>query len=844
MLEASTKSILLDWPGKSSKYAGEEHPAVYHMLDVAAVAELLLEPCDFPHRWKAAFTVLIGLHDLGKVGNSFRNMLRVGEIQTIKHWELTEAWLVGHEARWHERFEADERVWKTLIGAIAGHHGRPSERAERYFSRFREQEGEHAKRDIPSIVTDLLKLWPDASLADLTRDAANKLSWQLSGLTVAADWVGSNTQWFPAQFPTLSLSDYLIRARKQAQSAVHAAGLNTASVRSDNLDALFDFTLRPMQHAALDIALPDGQMLAFIEDETGAGKTEAAMILAHRMLAAGKARGLYLALPTMATADAMFTRAQEFMGRIFNMPSLTLAHGRASLSTPFRNLIGRSVLNSEDEDDVTCTPWLADNRRRALLANVGIGTIDQALLAVMPTKFSTLRLWGLASKILVVDEAHEIAGDHYMVKLLAALLQVHAAQGGSAILLTATLPLQDRAKLTRAFAEGAGNEWPEDTSLCYPSLSIPGGEARREFDQEPGLKGAVSISRIAAMDEAIDLLVQSAAQGAACVWIRNSVDEAIAAAAALRARGTSVSLLHARFAFSDRKTIEAEELKRFGRDGLGREGRVLVATQIVESSLDLDFDVMVSDLAPIAALIQRAGRLWRHMTLRPRYQRVVPEAILHVLSPDPEIVLDAEWLKPTLGRGAFVYPIADQWRTAKTIFEIGKIQSPAGLRDLIESVSSATEKMPVPLPLQAAELERQGLGYAEGTLASCNLINFEKGYRDGGAGANDMTFPTRLGHPTQTLVLARRQDGRLIPWSTLPQDQNEPWMPWILSEVQAAKRRLKGLSLPESTLPDIVAVTQDWPEWRRKSVTLCPVDEHGVICTGLRYDSKQGLLFE
>lgn len=149
----------------------------------------------------------------------------------------------------------------------------------------------------------------------------------------------------------------------------------------------------------------------------------------------------------------------------------TLTHGRAGLSVPFRDLVvGRAVAG----EDVTAIAWLADNNRRALLADIGIGTIDQALLAVMRARFSALRLWGLSSKILIVDEAHEIQGDGYMAALLETLLRVHAGQGGSAILLSATLPVAARDRLNRAFAEGAGRQVQTDVSRAYPALSVNG----------------------------------------------------------------------------------------------------------------------------------------------------------------------------------------------------------------------------------------------------------------------------------------------------------------------------------------------------------------------------------
>lgn len=824
-------SHMLHWPGKSGRDGGPEHPALYHMLDVAAVAERLLRVSPFPDRWKAAFTLLVALHDLGKIGAEFREMIRNGRPQAARHWELTEAWLLDHE--WlTDRLNADPYAMHALIPAIAGHHGRPSRQDERFFVRMRSGAGAEAAADIPAAIEALADLWPEASLDGLDEIEAMQLSWWLAGLTTAADWIGSNATWFPARSPDLSLAEYLALARGAAARHVPEAGIAGVAARDG---VLFDFTLRPMQQAAVSVPLPDGPMLAFIEDETGAGKTEAALILAQRMLLAGKGRGLFFALPTMATSDAMFVRASQVVGRLLENPTLVLAHGRAGLSVPFRDLQTGRIRS----DDVTCTEWLADDRRRALLADVGIGTVDQALLAVMRARFSALRLWGLASKILIVDEAHEISGDGYMAILLERLLQAHAAQGGSAILLTATLPLNARARLTRGFAAGAGRDWTAADDPAYPALTIPGAQVP-PVAATPSPKGVVKVERLPDAEAAADLLARSAQAGAACVWVRNAVDDAIAVVDLLRARGVEASLLHARFALCDRKRIETAELARFGRKGSGRAGRVLVATQVVESSLDLDFDVMVSDLAPMAALIQRAGRLWRHMTERPQTCRPVPAPVLQVVSPDPSEVSDARWLHQVLEGGAWVYPLPEQWRTADLLFRRREINAPTELRDLIEAVHGDCAA-PVPPVLDAAEQERIGEGYARRSLGDQNVIDLGAGYRQGAAGADDTRYPTRLGRETRTLALARRSEGGLLPWA---QGEGAGSDLWQLSEVSAAKVRLDRLPLPDQMAPEIVAATRDWPDWRRAAVTVCPVGEDGGICEGLRYSESSGLLWD
>lgn len=819
------------WPGKSPVTPGAPaHPAAYHMLDVAAVAEELL--ADHPRR--ALYCLLIALHDLGKIGEVFRRALSEGVVQDRRHWEVTEAWLHDPQilALLLQHLGGQNQALLPLVAAIAGHHGRPpTAEIPRHLDAMRSRAGTQAHDDALDFVRACLTLWPEARLDGLRQREAKALSWHLAGVTTVADWVGSNAAWFPATPATQTLAEYLDVARRIAPMAVHEAGLLPPAPRAD---PLFDFALRPMQRAARDIALPLGPMLAIIEDETGAGKTEAAFLLLQRMLCAGKGQGAYFALPTMATADAMFRRARNIVGGLFqDAPSLTLAHGRAGLSVDFRE-----VQNTAPGSDApVCGPWLVESRRRALLADIGVGTIDQALMAVLPTRFATLRNWGLSRKVLIVDEAHEL-GDPYMAHELAVLLRLHAMQGGSAILLTATLPLGLRARLSQAFAEGAGQGYCCDDDPAYPSLSIPGGAAWRAFDRAGPGRGPVSVRRLACAEDALALLAGHAAAGAACVWVRNAVDEAIAAAEALRARGIPADLLHARLTLYDRKRIEARMMARFGRDGVDRAGRVLVGTQVLESSLDCDFDVMVSDLAPVASLIQRAGRLWRHMDLRPAADRPVAAPLLHVLAPDPAQVTDDRWLQDTLGAGAWVYPVAEQWRTAMVLDQAGAIRAPDNLRALIEAVHGP-DAGPVPAALERAEIEAEGEAYARHTRARHATIRIEDGYRDGGGGSEDVDYPTRLGQEMRVLLLLRRVDGALRFWAE-GMDAGEAA---ALSEVSASARRLARLELPDQEAPEFAVFRKDWPEWRKAAVTLCVVGEDGAICKGLAYDGEMGLLF-
>ena len=797
------------------------------MLDVAAVAEQLIAPFRLPEPERQALVLLTALHDLGKINSAFRSMLTNNESQGLgRHWEVTEAFLMHFDVLLERLGHRLRQRW-ALYAATAGHHGRPPTKDRDGWSRMRRAAGEEALGDAAALIEAFSALWPEASLAERDKDDIRALTWWLPGFVTAADWIGSNAEWFPPRADYIDFPDYLEQARGRAVEAVRQAGLDPASP-SDR--RLFDWSLRPMQKAAAAAPLPEGPMLAIIEDGTGSGKTEAALLLAQRMLLAGKGRGIYFALPTMATADAMFSRLREVVGTMFaEPPSLTLAHGRVALSREFREFRAHTA---QREDEPACTDWLADNRRRALLATVGVGTIDQALLAVLKARHAALRLFGLSSKILIVDEVHEV-GEPYILELLATLLRAHRKAGGSAILLTATLPTSCRTRLIEAWGET-----PPD-GLAYPVLTVA-GQAPQPVKPVPDARGPVEARRLAAEEEAVSLLADSAAQGAACVWVRNAVDDAISGVKALRDAGVQADLLHARFALTDRLRHQTAVLKHFGKERQCGAGRVLVATQVVESSLDLDFDTMVSDLAPISALIQRAGRLWRHMDLRPGIKRPTNGPILHVLSPDPDEAIEEDWMHRVLKAGAWVYPLDQQWRTARALFAAGRIEAPAGVRNLIEAVAR-DDLESLPPPIERAEQQRLGEGFASQNLARQNQIDLDEGYRDGAADADDRQFPTRLGIEQRVLALACWEGEALRPWAT---DGGATVTElWALSEVSASVHKLLGLPLPDQCDGAIKAAISDWPDWRRKTVTVCPVNADGTICNGLLYDEGMGIIF-
>ena len=828
------------WPGKM--IGQRAHPALWHMLDVGAVATCLiahrsLTGCKASDQ---AATFLVTLHDLGKFSASFRAMLLGQPYSGHRHWQHSYRLLHDHDGMLANVIGATPGVRKTLYAAVAGHHGGPPEHLD---NRKQKDQAKHIGTEASSVAQEVIEavapLFPSASLNGMTESEACRLSWALCGFTVQADWIGSNPEWFGPQDVQTPIATYWHDALARAQAAISEAGLYCACPVPDGTTKVLPKAAspRPMQAAVAEIDLPHGPIMALIEDATGAGKTEAALILAARMMEASKGDGFFFALPTMATSNAMLARLEGIVPRLFDgRPSLALTHGRAKMNDLFRSIQGRD--GSDPGGRPSCGSWLADDRRRILLADVGVGTIDQALMAVLPTRFNTLRLRALSGHILIVDEAHEF--DPYMEAQLRCLLQFQALLGGSAIVMTATLPLGMRAGYTKAFQKGLGTRRPLDvTGDAYPMLTVIGRAIDSAHpDPVPDTCRDIAVYRLKDENAAIPLLQTGVERGAACVWIRNSVDGAIKSAKTLREAGIQADLLHARFMVADRLKHEAAVQRRFGRDRVGGAARVLVGTQVIEASLDLDFDLMVSDLAPVGSLVQRAGRLWRHMDIRPAAGRPVIGPALHVLAPNPDRVDDAAWLSRLLGSGARVYPQDMQWRTAKALFSRGVIQAPSGLRDLIEAVYG--EDLPeVPEALRRVEIETIGRQMSEAQQALNQVLDAEDAYDQPQMQRvfDDDQYPTRLGIPQVTLRLAREEGVKLVPWA------GEGPLGWQLSEVLVSAARYRKLQGVDQDRPEIAAVREAWPDWMRKRVFVAPVGEGGIICDGLQYNDVFGLDF-
>jgi CRISPR-associated endonuclease/helicase Cas3 len=864
------------------------HPLVYHSLDVAAVGERLLavRPAAVAQLaarlgWRAeALTrlvvFLLALHDIGKLSRPFQakvpelwpepllGPLGPGPPRDPGH-PVTGAWLLQRSLAdaiaplfpgWCDR-TAD------LLAPFVGHHGRPVSvagvRSEREMFGGRVAAASH------TFLGTMHALLAPEPLPRPEAKAVRRVSWQLAGLAVLADWIGSSQTWFPYEAPERDPRAYLEEiARPRAAHAVRGAGITPARASAaTGYHAITheDHRPSPIQRWAESVSLPAGPFVAFVEDVTGGGKTETALILAHRLLAERRALGLYLALPTMATANAMYERLGACYRRLFaggETPSLALAHGRSHLHAGFRasfegvadprRAAEREEEAGTDASGAACAAWLAAESRKAFLADVGVGTVDQALLAVLPARYQALRLLGLAERVLIVDEAH--AYDAYMGRELERLLEFQAAQGGSAIVLSATLPRTVRQSLATAFSKGLGAPALVLQAQAYPLVTIAADGSTVEAAMAPreDLRRSIEVERLPDVERAIERIAEAARASAAVAWVRNTVDDAVEGVSRLRAAGIGADLFHARFAMGDRLEVERAIVERFGKGNPADRPGVLVATQVIEQSLDLDFDLLVSDLAPVDLLLQRAGRLWRH----PGRARPLGEPRLLVVSPDPGNEIRPDWYAAAFPRAAWVYRNhALLWLSASELVGRGPVRVPEDVRGLVEAVYGADAERRYPSSLERNWIEATGDERAAKSLASANLLVVAKGYGGDHPGWDDETrVPTRLGEEVTVLRLARVEGGRLEPWFPNP----DRHLGWALSEVTVRRARVAGVpEAPPALRAAVSAVRCTWTRHDERKL-LVPLQERepgiwqGTVlgrdgAIGITYTRGHGLRF-
>ncbi len=713
------------------------HPLWCHLLDVAAVCRALLprfgSVAGLPDDW---LLYLVALHDVGKADAQFQIKIEdKAQIQPLfaagLHFPL-ELIKFRHEARsaaWIDemlrgRFQWGRSPSRVVCRAITGHHGdfQAAAYLEEEDKRTQWEAWQELREELAAGVRHVLHLepfalnrFPDASAAGM----------KLSGLIVLSDWIASNPETYHYNDRSVlnaesDLDDYWIAAQAEGRAAVRRLELDVPPVPDgfSPRDLLPSFTEvwpgmppRPVQ-AALETALMANPApgLLIIEAPMGEGKTEAALYAAECW---GRS-GAYIALPTQATSNQMHARYAQFLKR--HRPTGAaprLVHGMAWLIDDIS--VQDTARTGEGEERLLSREWFA-NAKRALLAGDGVGTVDQVLMAALNVRHGFLRFLGLTTKTLVIDEVH--AYDLFMTTLMQALLKWCRALNIPVILLSATLSQAQKQLLAEAYGgPSALPAGPPAAQVPYPLLTFIPPEAAAftvSVPADPNRNRTVTLKRHPGMLGDADAAARMAAQeasagGCGCVLVNTvgSAQRIFRALQALAPPNSELFLYHARFRAQRRQEIEAEVLSRFGKDpetgtvvNLRRPARaILVATQVAEQSLDIDMDVMLSEIAPVDLLLQRSGRLWRHDRPGGRWGRTEP--VLHLLLPDAELDFS--------GTGR-VYEEEILLRTLALLETSSTFSLPADFRPLIEKCYSGQpldSAFVTPVRLEEAKQKRQ-----------------------------------------------------------------------------------------------------------------------------------------
>ncbi len=548
------------------------------------------------HLYPANAHLVAAAHDIGKVSPTFYEKLRracnppPADLPPLKQVnpQLETAW-GGHAGV--SQLTARALDVPPFVPEILGQHHGFTPPVAGMRAGDENFGGEPWQRERERLVQSLKQ----ALEADWSEIASLPQARLLAGFTSVSDWIGSGEVF---EYPSLPWQDNI-------EKALDGAGFIPPTVRSDlSFEDVFGFPPRPAQQQLIELVVGPGAYV--LEASMGLGKTEAALYAAYRLLDAGQASGIYFALPTQLTSNKIYTRFNEFLQQVLapdcRHRSLLL-HANAWL-----------VDTDMGEDGRPGGAWF-NQSKRGLLAPFAVGTIDQALMSAMNVKHGFVRAFGLAGKVVILDEVHSY--DAYTGTLLDALVALLRELQCTVIILSATLNQPRREQvLDCALFETA-----------YPLITAcPNGQGLKEVavESEPGNHVAIVLQH----DEklAVNEALERAEQGQQVLWIENTVKEAQARYLDLAARaselGIHCGLLHSRYTPQHRNGKEAYWVDCYGKHGhgdRGEAGRILVGTQVLEQSLDIDADFLVSRFAPTDMLLQRLGRLWRHAdTPRPR----------------------------------------------------------------------------------------------------------------------------------------------------------------------------------------------------------------------------------
>ncbi|TXT36599.1 MAG: CRISPR-associated helicase Cas3, partial [Comamonadaceae bacterium] len=793
-----------------------EHPLLDHMTDVAACF-LALAECAAVRRSleKTAgraldaadlqrLAVLVFLHDVGKANAGFQSRRWRMPDRPPGNWPTTpfghgpEGWeLISGRVLNAEHYAvglpiAEIVAWGDvavceLLQASISHHGRPlgvspGKEAECIWKPVLDKTGVVLYDPAATLVSmgDRLKQSYPLAFAECRQPLPDQPAFVhlFAGLVQLADWLGSDTRegFFPYTVPS---EDRTQTSAVRAKYAVHTIGMDVTNWRGELCAAPPVFSAafgvpeaRPMQLAAADLSLGN---VVVLEAETGSGKTEAALWRFVQLFEAGQVDSLYFALPTRVAATQLHKRVFELVKRLWPkdapvvvraLPGYEAAGDQGKISLPDFKV----QWPDHPADEKAHQRWVAESPKRFLAATIAVGTIDQALLGALKVRHAHMRHALLARSLLVVDEVH--ASDAYMTVLLEKLLQAHLKTGGQAMLLSATLGSSAR---TRYLSIGQAKKQtpPSLADACvapYPAVSFrnASGMHLQPVAGNPQHK-TVYWEMLDAMDDPVriaTLAAQAAAQGARVLVVRNTVPAAVATLKALeqltlaqggdwlfKVNGVS-TVHHSRYSRQDRPLLDQAVETQLGKTRKDSQGRVIIGTQTLEQSLDIDADLLITDLCPMDVLLQRLGRLHRHArpeTERPEGHRQPRAWVLTPAGNDLTPMLKRA--RHGLGRfhnGGGVYPDLRMVEATKRLIQAQfSREIPADNRALVE-LATHTEALKAIEQELGATWQKHGQTI-EGEISALRaighlqMLQFDDAFSDAFFPDGDQKISTRIG---------------------------------------------------------------------------------------------------
>ncbi len=737
----------------STPHGGKEitgYPLLPHLLDVAAVASRLQKsipcPVELPcsEDWISA---LVGLHDLGKATPGFQRKLGLNIPNSAGAPDRHDASTVPLLMTQLKQIGVTQSIAHQLSMAVGAHHGSLISSTD--FQRAGLWQFSSDWLIVHNELFDgLLAGIGVSDLPDLPDNPFTKssfLQWMM-GLTTVADWIGSSDsicRWERLEQWAGNSKSWFASSIKLADQSLTDVGITSESLTENYSGAktvaiaLNGMKPRPLQDAIVEVidSLGNEPGLVVIEAPMGEGKTEGGLAFVP------SSRGLYMAMPTQATSNALFGRVSQFVNRaVSGSKTIVLAHGAGGPNEVTNRL---REIGLGTNDSAISAGWWFRGSKRSLLCPFGIGTVDQSLIGVLNTKHQFVRMFGLTGRTVVFDELH--AYDSYTGGLIERLINWLQCMGCTVVIMSATLPNARRDTILQAWA----GEVPIPVAN-YPRVSwaVPG---RIDSISFPACRKQILDVRSISADRVVDAAVDMAQQGARVLMVVNKVARAQAIYQAIT--DVPCSLFHARFPMDQRLVIEQCVLKQFGPSGNCRTGHVLVATQVAEQSLDIDMDVLITDIAPVDLILQRAGRIHRHDRKRPDKFRQPCVLVAGLDQPVPPNYLTS-----------YIY---DQWTVLRSVawlknhnsLELPEdidlaVQQVYGKAD-VDGSDQLLEMIAKAWPAHIQEKKNMEMLAQQAALHSpkfWDMKNRTVVISDDDADAGHVQFGTRLGQPSITVV--------------------------------------------------------------------------------------------